>query len=370
MEDFGVKEKNMERTRKRFGVLTLSMILAILVSMMLPALAAAQPDPRTEPQPPARLTIKSVATGTNNVGQGGEVLIIAEGFFEFEPIDFVVTTPEGRVFQFARRTTNTAGETAFTMRFGPGDPVGTFTVTAVGVVSGLRATGQISLAGGATPGVQGLARISAVFVFRRATAPGSTTGTTSMQGRFLLIEGTNFFPNERISCFATFQNGTVRQLFENEVTSAGEFSETLSPQFTATLPLGTLAITCFGITSTRSAITRVEVTGADFLAPIVRGTVGVEVSPTEITRSNAAAARSQIVVRAEGFRPGERVSFFFTEPNGTVNPANTREVRANDAGEAAITIGFTSFALTGRYAVTAFGQTSLFRGIANFTVLP
>ena len=338
MEDFGVKEKNMERTRKRFGLLTLSMILAILVSMMLPALAAAQPDPTREPQPPVRLTIKS-PNGTNTAVQGEEVEIIVEGFFEFEPVDIVITDPSGRVFQVARVTTNTAGERAIVINL-RGVGVGTFNVVAVGLVSGFR-----------------------------ATAPGSTTGTTSSQGRFLLIEGTNFFPTERVSCFATFPDGTVRQLFENEITTAGEFSETV---FVGAMPVGTLAITCFGISSARSAITRVEVTQGDFLAPIVRGTAGIEVSPKVASRTNATFPRAEqvFVIRAEGFRPGERVSFFFTAPDGTVDPAATREVVADSAGEAAITRVFRSTALTGRWFVTAFGQTSLFRGITDFTVLP
>lgn len=369
----------MVRSGKRASILRLSMILALLAMFVIPATALAEEaagvgctvtastaadDGNLSAMVIAAITVKG-RTGANVAVQGENVIIFGEGFVPGEYVNVFFTFPDGAACNLATPMADASGEfqvVASTRGF----PVGVIRVTALGRSSGLRAVTSFTVRAGVAPGVAGLATLEADILTPSLTAP-TTEGSTGLQNRALLLNARNFFPGEFVNCWITEPNGSAFSVGNFQVGPDSEFAAVI-PLLSTFTPTGTLSVTCFGNDSKRNAVARITITAGNNLIP-TGNTATLACTPSTIRHSNFVDLRNPNLTVAEchagGFQQGERVSFFITRPDGTVEDLGQLTAGASGVD---ILINQLSCTMLGRYALTAVGNATGFAAVTYFNV--
>ncbi|MDW8405670.1 hypothetical protein, partial [Chloroflexus sp.] len=204
--------------------------------------------PGGRPGPTGNATLRATLNGqeTNVIQQGQILEVDGRGFLGGELVSFWLTAPDGTVIDFppgqqvVQATTSGAVSTSF--QFEGKNPVGRYTVTALGNVSGFRAFAHFELR--SRPVTQrGPARLTVVVPF----------GAEAPQRSIFYANGDLFFPGERVDLWLTMPDGSVRgfpSTFADPV--AGQFLVELF--LDERLPVGFYQLTAQGAVSQQLVI--------------------------------------------------------------------------------------------------------------------
>ncbi|MGB9739408.1 MAG: hypothetical protein C0184_10380 [Chloroflexus aggregans] len=210
--------------------------------------------PGGRPGPNGNVILRATLNGQDtNVIQQGQILEIdGRGFIGGELVSFWLTAPDGTVIDFppgqqvVQASANGAVSTSF--QFEGKNPVGRYTVTALGNTSGFRAFAHVELRSRpVTP--RGPARLSVVV----------PAGATAPQRSIFYANGDLFFPGERVDLWLTMPDGAVRgfpSTFADPV--AGQFMVELF--LDERLPVGFYQLTAQGAVSQQLVIATFTVT--------------------------------------------------------------------------------------------------------------
>ncbi|MEF3273364.1 MAG: hypothetical protein K6356_03045 [Chloroflexus sp.] len=204
--------------------------------------------PGGRPGPTGTATLRATLNGQDiNVIQQGQILEVdGRGFIGGELVSFWLTAPDGTVIDFppgqavVQATPSGAVSTSF--QFEGKNPVGRYTITALGNTSGFRVFAHVNLV--SRPVTQrGPAQLS-VVVPQGAIAPQRTT---------FYATGDLFFPGERVDLWLTLPDGAVRGF-------PSTFADPVSGQFMVELflderlPIGFYQLTAQGAVSQQLVI--------------------------------------------------------------------------------------------------------------------
>lgn len=224
-------------------------------------------------------------------------------------------------------------------------------------------------------------RVFAAFNLNSAANQGPVPSPPCCpQSDEVLADGTGGFTV--VLQFGPVQAGRALPTTLGSLTDGVRFTDTifvLPTEFAAGVPpTGVYTISGVGRTSLAKATTTFSITpgpgGANFGATTTTGTLTVL---TTIGRSTMARQvdpgrqdiNPNVDLAANGYIPGEPVSFFATLPDGSVVPFST--VAADDGGTAFIQVELlTGKFPTGNIAFTARGNTSNYVTIGSFVLLP
>lgn len=376
----------MAQRVKLASLLKVSLILAIVAMFLVPGLASAQADTGSAScqsvtamdtgqgltaSTIASITPKSFQNGTNVVMQGRSILFIGEGFVPGEFVNVFYTAPNGAACSIATVQADVNGE--FQVIFNvDGLAPGNYRVTGLGQWSGLRAIANFVIRQGTAPATQGLAQLEADFLLAGAPTRQTTAGA---QNNWVLLNGMNFIPGEWVNCWLTQPDGSVNPITGAfQVSGASEFTATVALPATL-VQVGRVSITCRGADSGRTAVANLQVTHGNGVAPAGVGNTTPQTSltctPNVIRHSNfpnfGAGTRTVAECHASGFLAGEKVAFFITRPDGTVDSLGNIQLVAMASG-VDILISESSCTALGRYALTAVGLTTGFVAITYFDV--
>lgn len=187
----------------------------------------------------------------------------------------------------------------------------------------------------------------------RAAGPRLTPTTSSVTaGDVIRLSGEGFAAKERIAVWATAPDQAV---LGGDFVSANDSGQAqISFRIPASAIGGTWAITAYGHASRALAVASFEVAGRP--AERVEGLAWA--APT------SAPAGSTFRFAATGFDRRERVSYWFTEPGGTVFAAFSQQIIADSAGRVDISWVAPTNAPRGAWVVTIQGvKSGVARGI-------
>ncbi len=199
--------------------------------------------PGGRPGPTGSATLRATLNGqeTSVIQQGQILEVDGRGFLGGELVSFWLTAPDGTVINFppgqqvVQATPSGAVSTSF--QFEGKNPVGRYTVTALGNTSNFRVFAHFELR--SRPVTQrGPARLSVVVPF----------GADAPQRSIFYANGDLFFPGERVDLWLTMPDGSVRGF-------PSTFADPVSGQFLVELflderlPVGFYQLTAQGAVS-------------------------------------------------------------------------------------------------------------------------
>ncbi|WP_298820423.1 hypothetical protein [Chloroflexus sp.] len=232
--------------------------------------------PGGRPGPTGTATLRATLNGqeTSVIQQGQILEIDGRGFIGGEQVSFWLTAPDGTVIDFppgqavVQATPSGAVSTSF--QFEGKNPVGRYTVTALGNTSGFRVFAHFELI--SRPVTQrGPARLSVVV----------PSGAVAPQRSIFYANGDLFFPGERVDLWLTLPDGAVRGF-------PSTFADPVSGQFMVELflderlPVGFYQLTAQGAVSQQLVIATFTLTQtADTIAnPQPVPQVGLDNNPS------------------------------------------------------------------------------------------
>jgi hypothetical protein len=195
------------------------------------------------------------------------------------------------------------------------------------------------------------------------------------------FSGTGFQPGENVGIYVTAPDQSVIPAdFQVEADSNGNVGGVFLST-TRAFPLGIYAVTYEGTSSHRTGIAYFKVIGTAPTPTVPPGTTPVPVACDTSGNKNGEAVPSSarpgdvINFTARGFKPGERVSYWFTLPNGDVGGTTEPTeglVRPNGVvGPLPLRIDQSFVDLgTGTWALTFQGETSGNQAIIFFCINP
>lgn len=204
--------------------------------------------PGGRPGPSGTATLRTTLNGQEtSVLQQGQILEVdGRGFLGGELVSFWLTAPDGTVINFPPGQqvvqATPSGAVATSFQFEGKNPVGRYTVTALGNTSGFRVFAHFELQSRpVTP--RGPARLSVVVPF----------GAAAPQRSIFYANGDLFFPGERVDLWLTMPDGSVRGF-------PSTFADPVSGQFLVELflderlPVGFYQLTAQGAVSRQLVI--------------------------------------------------------------------------------------------------------------------
>ncbi len=204
--------------------------------------------PGGRPGPSGNASIRATLNGqeTNVILQGQILEVDGRGFIGGELVSFWLTAPDGTVIDFPPGQqviqATPAGAVSTSFQFEGKNPVGRYTVTALGNTSGFRAFAHFELRSRpVTP--RGPARLSVVVPL----------GAQAPQRSIFYANGDLFFPGERVDLWLTMPDGAVRgfpSTFADPI--AGQFMVELF--LDERLPVGFYQLTAQGAVSQQLVI--------------------------------------------------------------------------------------------------------------------
>ncbi|GIV93445.1 hypothetical protein [Chloroflexus aurantiacus] len=204
--------------------------------------------PGGRPGPSGNVVLRATLNGqeTSVIQQGQILEIDGRGFIGGEFVSFWLTAPDGTVIDFPPGQqvvqASPSGAVSTSFQFEGKNPVGRYTVTALGNTSGFRAFAHFELRSRpVTP--RGPARLSVVVPF----------GAEAPQRSIFYANGELFFPGERVDLWLTMPDGSVRGF-------PSTFADPTSGQFMVELflderlPVGFYQLTAQGAVSQQLVI--------------------------------------------------------------------------------------------------------------------
>ncbi len=224
------------------------------------------------------------------------VVVAGAGFSAGELVGLWLTLPDYSVVGLDDDdlTADSKGEFAVELYLPSGLPTG---------MHYFSARGQSSGKGGIAP-----------FYLQAGKGPKTTDGTqltfspaTAAQEETVTLSASGFSAGEAISFWVTLPNGAVVSLGQGTASSSGAFSADI--YLSASLPVGRHYFTAFGNSSGNTAIS----------AFVLKYGNGLNVDGAKIAVNvGSAKQRSFLELSGEGFANNETVSFWLTEPDGSV----------------------------------------------------
>lgn len=191
----------------------------------------------------------------------------------------------------------------------------------------------------------------------RAAEPGLAPTTPGVAaGDVIIFAATGFAPRERIAVWATAPDGTV--LGGDDVSTDGGGQARIAFRVPAGAVGGTWALTAFGTTSRAQAVARFEVAGHPAANAASQAWAAPESGP----------AGSTFRFAATGFERRERVSYWFTAPDGAVFAAFSQQIAADTGGRVDISWPSPADAPRGAWVVTIQGVRSGVARAVSFRV--
>jgi hypothetical protein len=187
----------------------------------------------------------------------------------------------------------------------------------------------------------------------RAAGPSLAPNTPGVSaGDVITFAGEGFAPRERIAIWATAPDQAV--LDGDRVSADGEGRAMISFRIPAGAIGGAWAMTAYGLASRAPAVAHFEVAG--------RGGESAELLAAAAPESGPPG--STFAFAATGFDRDERVSYWFTAPDGSVFAAFSQHAKANRDGRVDISWASPADAPRGSWVVTIQGvKSGVARGI-------
>jgi hypothetical protein len=217
---------------------------------------------------PTTLSVQDNTTGDPSGQQGTLVDIFGRGFLGQEVVSVWITAPDGTVIDYPQQITSDIGSFQSTFRFSGDYPVGYYTFTALGTLSGYRVFGTFNLT--SRPVTQ------TGFAALRVVVPFGDNQRTVFE-----VQGKRFNPAERVDIWMTLPDGSVRGLPSQFANEYGEFFADL--YLDERLPTGFYQFTAKGSESGRLVIAPLTL---DPGSPNVTDTTPNLVAAPEVVDSN------------------------------------------------------------------------------------
>ncbi len=280
--------------------------------------------------------------------QNTTVTLKGSGFLPGETVSIWITYPDYTVYGVAVLTIDNDG--CFMHPYVPDflgatfTPTGRYTYTARGWQSGREAYASIEVEIGEAPG-------PSAGVTLTVDRPAQS------QGRPFAISGSGYQPGEQVAIWIRYPNNAVADLGVQIADSQGRIGFAIASD---RIPVGRYALTARGLQSQRNGIVEFEVQPGDTLRP--RGAASLVAGPGSVTQ------RSAINLRGSGFLPGEVVTIWATLPDYATEWLG--DVIADADGAFIVDVRLSEQDPVGRYAISAYGNQSERRGVAEYTLLP
>ena len=197
------------------------------------------------------------------------------------------------------------------------------------------------------------------------TAEGTTTlelsggpVAASMQGEHAVLNGSAFSPDEVVSLWMTFADGSVFGFGIDHLNAGGDGAFEIEIGLPATLPIGLHQITARGQSSGRGAVVPFYLLPGQ--GPQATQGTGLVVTP------EAPRQLETVELAGSGFESGETVALWLTLPDGVVVALGQQSADATGSFLTSLTVP--SFLPIGHYSATARGDRSGNTAIALFMV--
>lgn len=276
----------MRRLTRRSGLFASLIALTLLVGLFV------APAP-TRAQGGAEATmVPSSATQSTDL----TVKLQLSGFASGEAIVVWQTFPDFTVMPRGSYDANNAGVASIDIHLDETYPIGTHYFS----VRGETSKAYIITAFELLPPV--------VKVDRGVSIEVSQGGVGARQGGYYSFMGQGYSNRETVSLWLTYPDGTVRDMGTVRTSSSGAWAASIS--FGWEDQVGRYFLTGYGNSSTRTGVVQF----------IVSGGMSVDVAGEATLEANRAETRQleMMELRGSGFAPGEVVSLWLTESDGTV----------------------------------------------------
>jgi hypothetical protein len=200
----------------------------------------------------------------------------------------------------------------------------------------------------------GLFGPSLMAVQGQASATLAVDPPTTPQNTTVMIRMDGFRPLEKVSVWEVFQDGTLTELGDVEVNRTG--AAEMSLFVGANIAPGPISFRVKGHESLRKAETTLTLTPGQGPAPSSNVSI--------LVQADQQGWADEFTFTGSGFQPQEKVSLWFTKPNGTVE--GMKEVFADAKGVFQAELNLSGEYVGGEYLLTAMGQRSEQVGITPF----
>ncbi len=297
---------------------------------------------------PAGAQTASLTVSPAVARQNTTVTLSGSGFLPGETASIWITYPDYTVYGVAVVTIDEQGRFNHPYLFdflgATFTPTGRYTYTARGWQSGREAYAslevEIAPAPGVTAGVQ-------LTVDKPAQAQGAT----------FAFSGSGYQPGEQVALWLRYPNNAVADLGTQTADRQGRIGLAIASNG---IPVGRYALTARGLQSGGNGIADFEVVAGDTLRP--RGTATLTVGP------GSSQQRSAVSLQGSGFLPGEVITVWATLPDYSTEWLG--DVTAAGDGSFTAELYLSEQDPAGRYAISAFGNRSERRAVAEYTLLP
>ncbi|MEF3275591.1 MAG: hypothetical protein K6356_14575 [Chloroflexus sp.] len=296
---------------------------------------------------PADAQVASLNVSPAVAYQNTSVTLSGNGFLPGETVSVWITYPDYTVYGVAVVKIDDQGR--FNHPYLPDflgatfTPTGRYTYTARGWQSGREAYASLTVEVAPAAGVSG----AQLTVDRPIQAQGAT----------FTFRGSGYQPGERVAIWLRYPNNAVADLDTRTADSNGQIGLVIASDG---IPIGRYALTARGLQSGVNGIVDFEVLVGDNLRP--RGNAELTVGP------GSTRQRSAVVVRGSGFLPGEVITVWATLPNYATEWLG--DVTATTEGTFATELYLSERNPAGRYAISAYGNRSERRAVAEYMLLP
>ncbi|WP_322487183.1 hypothetical protein [Chloroflexus sp.] len=280
--------------------------------------------------------------------QNTTVTLSGGGFLPGETASIWITYPDYTVYGVAVVTIDEQGR--FSHPYVPDflgatfTPTGRYTYTARGRQSGREAYASLEVDIAVAPGASSTVQLT---VDRAVQA----------QGALFTFSGRGYRPAEQVALWIRYPNNAIADLGTQLADGQGRIGLVIASNG---IPVGRYALTARGLQSNGNGIVDFEVLPGDTLRP--RGTAELTVESARPTQ------RSALSVRGSGFLPGEVITVWATLPDYSTEWLG--DVTAAGDGSFAAELYLSEQDPAGRYAISAYGNRSERRAVAEYTLLP
>lgn len=297
---------------------------------------------------PADAQTASLTVSPAVARQNTTVTLSGSGFLPGETASIWITYPDYTVYGVAVVVIDEQGR--FNHPYLPDflgatfTPTGRYTYTARGWQSGREAYASLEVEIAPAPGVSAGVQLT---VDKPAQAQGATFTFT----------GSGYRPGEPVALWLRYPNNAVADLGTQTADQGGRIGLAIASNG---IPVGRYALTARGLQSDGNGIADFEVLPGDTLRP--RGTAELTVGPGNSQQ------RSAISLRGSGFLPGEVVTIWATLPDYSTEWLG--DVTAAADGSFTTELYLSEQSPVGRYAMSAYGNRSERRAVAEYTLGP
>jgi len=238
------------------------------------------------------ILVPSAATQSTDL----RINLQVSGFASNESLAIWETFPDFTVLPLGASNVNSAGMANIELKMNQTFPIGTHYISVRGEKSKYYVIATFQL----LPPVVKLDRGVSIEV--------SKGGVGAKQGDFYSFVGTGYRLREPVALWLTYPDGTVKDLGQVRTSREGTWGASVA--FGPKDPVGRYFLTGYGITSNRTGVATIILTGG--MTVQVAGAAKLESNRSETKQLEL------LELHGSGFLPGEPVSLWLTESNGKV----------------------------------------------------